>query len=67
MLEHHSGVQFDLEDGAPPEQVRRALAAENWDVPVVVTTAVQLFESMYANRLLQVPQAPQSGQQRGDL
>lgn len=50
VLEHHSGVQFDLEDGAPPEQVRRALAAENWDVPVVVTTAVQLFESMYANR-----------------
>ena len=27
VLEHHSGVQFDLEDGAPPEQVRRALAA----------------------------------------
>ena len=50
VLEHHSGVQFDLEDGAPPEQVCRALAAENWDVPVVVTTAVQLFESMYANR-----------------
>lgn len=50
VLEHHSGVQFDLEDGASPEQVRRALAAENWDVPVVVTTAVQLFESMYANR-----------------
>lgn len=50
VLEHHSGVQFDLEDGAPPEQVRRALAAENWDVPVVVTTAVQLFESLYANR-----------------
>lgn len=49
VLEHHSGVQFDLEDGAPPEQGAPALAAENWDVPVVVTTAVQLFESMYAN------------------
>lgn len=50
VLEHHSGVQFDLSDGAPPEEVRKALAVENWDMPVVVTTAVQLFESMYAAR-----------------
>ena len=50
VLEHHSGVQFDLFDGAPAEDVRRALATENWDMPVVVTTAVQLFESMYAAR-----------------
>lgn len=50
VLEHHSGVQFDLSDGASPEEVRRALAAENWDMPVVVTTAVQFFESMYASR-----------------
>lgn len=50
VLEHHCGVQLDLSDGAPPEEVRRALAAENWDIPVVVTTAVQLFESLYANR-----------------
>ena len=50
VLEHHSGVQFDLSDGAPPEAVRKALATENWDMPVVVTTAVQFFESMYAAR-----------------
>lgn len=50
VLEHHSGVQFDLNDGAPPEQIAKALASENWDMPVIVTTAVQLFESMYANR-----------------
>lgn len=50
VLEHHSGVQFDLSDGAPPEEVRKALATENWDMPVVVTTAVQLFESLYACR-----------------
>lgn len=50
VLEHHSGVQLDPSDGASPEEVRRGLAAENWDMPVVVTTAVQFFESMYANR-----------------
>lgn len=50
VLEHHSAVQFDLSDGAPAEAVRKALATENWDMPVVVTTAVQLFESMYAAR-----------------
>ena len=49
VLEHHSGVQFenDEENGNPDP---KALAAENWDSPVVVTTAVQFFESMYANR-----------------
>ncbi len=50
VLEHHSGVQFDLSDGAPTEDLQKALAAENWDMPVVVTTAVQFFESLYANR-----------------
>lgn len=50
VLEHHSGVQFELSDGASPEEVRRALAVENWDMPVIVTTAVQFFESIYANR-----------------
>lgn len=50
VLEHHSGVAFDASDGALNEELRRALAAENWDIPVVVTTAVQFFESLFANR-----------------
>lgn len=50
VLEHHANVTFDLSDGASPEETRRALATENWDMPVVVTTAVQLFESIYASR-----------------
>ena len=50
VLEHHSGMEFDLSDGASPEEIRRALASENWDMPVVVTTAARFFDSLYANR-----------------
>ena len=39
VLEHHSGVDIELSDGAKPEEIRKALATENWDMPVVVTTA----------------------------
>lgn len=50
VLEHHSGVLYDMENEADPEQMRLAKATENWDMPVVVTTAVQFFESLYACR-----------------
>ena len=52
VLEHHSNVLYETaEDGeAGPEQIRLAQATENWDMPVVVTTAVQFFESLYACR-----------------
>lgn len=50
VLEHHSGVQYDLTEEASPESMRMARATENWDMPVIVTTAVQFFESLYANR-----------------
>lgn len=50
VLEHHSGVEYDLDENASPAQYRKALAAENWDAPIIVTTAVQFFESLYANR-----------------
>jgi CRISPR-associated endonuclease/helicase Cas3 len=42
LLEHHTNVQ--------PERETRAnqLATENWDAPLIVTTNVQLFESLFA-------------------
>ncbi len=50
VLEHHSGVLYDIENEADPEKIRLAKATENWDMPVVATTAVQFFESLFANR-----------------
>ena len=50
VLEHHSGVLFDEEQEATAESIRLTAAAETWDMPVVVTTAVQFFESLYACR-----------------
>ncbi|WP_373652304.1 CRISPR-associated helicase Cas3' [Schlesneria sp. DSM 10557] len=44
VLEHHSNV--DPEDQR--ESPRSRLATENWDAPLVVTTNVQLFESLFA-------------------
>ncbi|MBQ6432004.1 MAG: CRISPR-associated helicase Cas3' [Oscillospiraceae bacterium] len=50
VLEHHSGVLYDTEDEATTENLAMLRATENWDKPIVVTTAVQFFESIYSNR-----------------
>ena len=51
VVEHHSGVNDSVPEGeVDPALYRKALATENWDAPVIVTTAVQFFESLYSNR-----------------
>jgi CRISPR-associated endonuclease/helicase Cas3 len=52
VLEHHSNLtrpkraeSLEQERTAPHER-----AEENWDAPVIVTTNVQFFESLFANR-----------------
>ncbi len=47
VLEHHSNLDVRRAD---EQSVRDRLAAENWDAPVVVTTNVQLLESLFAAR-----------------
>lgn len=49
VLEHHSNV--NTEDIVNLEiRERMQLATENWDYPIIVTTNVQFFESLFSNR-----------------
>lgn len=44
VVEHHS----NLDDETISDESK--LSVENWDAPIIVTTNVQLFESLFANR-----------------
>jgi CRISPR-associated endonuclease/helicase Cas3 len=47
VVEHHSNL--DVTDEARESAISR-LACENWDAPIIVTTSVQFFESLFASR-----------------
>ena len=47
VLEHHSN--FDPPEDRDNKSVWK-LASENWDAPLIVTTSVQFFESLHANK-----------------
>ena len=49
VLEHHSDV--DVKERPDEAMEYTKLMTENWDVPLVVTTNVQFFESLYAHRV----------------
>ena len=49
IVEHHSTFDEDqITDREAKDKLR--LAMENWDAPIIVTTAVQFFESLFSNR-----------------
>lgn len=50
VVEHHSGITYEIEENSDSGAYKMALATENWDAPIIVTTAVQFFESLYSNR-----------------
>lgn len=50
VLEHHSATQERIGKSTTEMHRRFDAAAENWDVPIVVTTTVQLLESLFGNR-----------------
>ncbi len=50
VVEHHSNLDPEEEKKRGEESLRRRWAAENWDAPMIVTTNVQLFESLFSNR-----------------
>ncbi|HWR24060.1 MAG TPA: CRISPR-associated helicase Cas3' [Feifaniaceae bacterium] len=51
ILEHHSNAGYDdAEDTRDTGRLYKRHASENWDIPIVVTTSVQFFESLFSNR-----------------
>ena len=57
VLQHHSNVHYDSKDGPDnesqpysAEESRKRYSTENWDYPIIVTSNVQFFESLFAAR-----------------
>jgi len=49
VVEHHSAFADDRGKSLEARK-KLSLAMENWDAPIIVTTAVQFFESLFADR-----------------
>lgn len=47
VIEHHSNL--DVADETK-DTTKSRLSCENWDAPIIVTTSVQFFESLFASR-----------------
>ncbi len=56
VLEHHSAYNEEIELSSNYEytidsvEKEKRLACENWDYPIVITTTVQFFESLFSNK-----------------
>lgn len=49
IVEHHSALVPDSKE-AEEENLQTNLATENWDAPIIITTAVQFYESLFASK-----------------
>lgn len=50
VLEHHSSFSYESKEESGELEEKWKNASENWDFPVIVTTTVQFFESIYSNK-----------------
>lgn len=53
VIEHHSAFNdpaIEANVKQPDSKTKLKMAMENWDAPVIVTTAVQFMESLFSNR-----------------
>ena len=53
VLEHHSDISFSGDEASQEAERydRTRLLAENWDAPIIVTTNVQFFESLFSHKV----------------
>ena len=53
VLEHHSDITFSGDEASQEAEryERTRLLAENWDAPIIVTTNVQFFESLFSHKV----------------
>lgn len=53
VLEHHSDISFSGDEASQEAEryERTRLLAENWDAPIIVTTNVQFFESLFSHKV----------------
>lgn len=49
IIEHHSAFN-DVDIKNPDSRTKLKMAMENWDAPIIITTAVQFMESLFSNR-----------------
>jgi CRISPR-associated endonuclease/helicase Cas3 len=52
VLEHHSAYNEEntINESLDKETNIKKLATENWDYPIIVTTSVQFFDSLFSNK-----------------
>lgn len=45
IVQHHSNYCYDIDENYTSEKLKRS--TENWDAPIIITTSVQFFQSLY--------------------
>ena len=50
VLEHHSNINVPEKKDEDGDSLNPTVLAENWDAPLILTTGVQFFESLFSNR-----------------